>query len=339
VELLGGSLKVYSEKNIGSRFSFAVPLKKGLEKDLPVSRELVLNPTLFKGQHILIADDNELNRLLVTSVLQHYGASFTEALSGEEAIQILQQLPMHLILMDVQMPGISGLESSQFIREKLKSNVPIIALTSNTAKSDLEQYSEYGMSDYLTKPFTEEDLIEKIGRLLHIPVEWKKAKLTLESPVSCSRYSTHKLKTIGRGDIHFVKKMLTSFILHTSSSIEEMQSAYDQKNFPDISKIIHRIKPDIDCLEIVELKESIRELEKLGKTGNDHNRIKALLDIVSETLKAIIQDIQLKHLEIKPSLAMVKKLKLNNNPTRFHSFKLNVPEAEILKRKTRVKQG
>jgi len=321
VELLGGSLKVYSKKNIGTRFSFTLPMKKGLENELPVKREIVSNKSLLKGKQILIADDNELSRQLVTIILQQYGASVSEAVSGEEVIHILQHQPVHLVLMDVQMPLGSGLEISRFVREELKSNVPIIALTSNTFKPDLEKCIEYGMTDYLTKPFNEEDLIEKIGKSLHVDVKWKNSKQLIESGYSHSRYSTHKLKAIGRGDGRFVKKMLSSFAMHVSASIEEMRLAYLKKDFHAISKIIHRIKPDIDCLEIVELKGTVRELEKIAKRGHDKQRIRELVDIVSETMKVIIQDIYLNHLNKKEPLQLVKKIKLDNSNIPVHLAK------------------
>ena len=126
------------------------------------------NATPLKGKHILLVEDNELNRLMAATVLNNYGASVSEVVNGLEAVAAVRDHSCDLILMDIQMPLMDGREATRAIRNDIDKEIPIIALTANANKVEMDFCLAAGMNDYVTKPFKEEHLINVICRWLCI---------------------------------------------------------------------------------------------------------------------------------------------------------------------------
>jgi CheY-like chemotaxis protein len=118
----------------------------------------------LQGVRVLLVEDIKVNQIIATQVLKNWGADVTIAENGQESLEHLQHdlPPYDLVLMDVQMPIMNGLEATRHIREDLHLNTPIIALTANTSICDRDICIAAGMDDYLTKPFHPADLWEKI---------------------------------------------------------------------------------------------------------------------------------------------------------------------------------
>lgn len=119
---------------------------------------------LLQGVRILLVEDIKVNQMIATQVLQNWGAEVAVAENGKESLERLQRdiPPYDLVLMDVQMPIMDGLEATKHIREDLHLSTPIIALTANASVCDRDICIAAGMDDYLTKPFQPVDLWEKI---------------------------------------------------------------------------------------------------------------------------------------------------------------------------------
>jgi CheY-like chemotaxis protein len=126
------------------------------------------NSTPLKGKHILLVEDNALNRLMAATVLNNYGAVVSEVVNGLEAIAAVKDHSCDLILMDIQMPLMDGREATRAIRNDINKEIPIIALTANASKGEMDICLAAGMNDYVTKPFKEEYLINVICRWLYI---------------------------------------------------------------------------------------------------------------------------------------------------------------------------
>lgn len=115
----------------------------------------------FAGAHILIAEDNEFNQLLISELLSHWGITVSMVQNGAECLERLKtsQQPFDLILMDIQMPVMNGLEATQHIRRKIKmTDIPIIALTANVMEQDQKKFQKVGMNSFLPKPFDPEQI-------------------------------------------------------------------------------------------------------------------------------------------------------------------------------------
>ncbi|OYT17099.1 MAG: hypothetical protein B7C24_04265 [Bacteroidetes bacterium 4572_77] len=120
---------------------------------------------------ILVAEDNIINQKIAQLNLEKLGHKVWIANNGLEAVALFKKESFHLILMDIQMPEMGGIEAAELIREYERENqslreIPIVALTANALKTDKDKYMAVGMNDYLSKPFKQQDLIRILNHLL-----------------------------------------------------------------------------------------------------------------------------------------------------------------------------
>ncbi|MCB0334953.1 MAG: response regulator [Bdellovibrionales bacterium] len=160
VKLMGGtSLNVKSEKGVGSVFFFSLPFTIGSEKDFPAESSSYTEPTVqsFRKLQILVAEDNPVNQKLIRKLLEKDGHEVTLAKNGRLALSQLEDKSFDVILMDVHMPELDGVETTRLIRLNAKfKEIPIIALTADTREGDKEKLLTVGMNAYLTKPLSRE---------------------------------------------------------------------------------------------------------------------------------------------------------------------------------------
>ena len=167
-KLLGGNLTLHSEEGKGSVFQFSVALPLGEEEE-EAKRELS-DMSLPVDGHILIVEDNETNSMFIGIILDNNGLTYEIAHNGVEAIEKFQGENYDLILMDENMPQLSGTGATKAIleiekKQKLK-HTPIISLTANAFSGDRERFLEAGMDDYLSKPVEPSKLIQVVKKFL-----------------------------------------------------------------------------------------------------------------------------------------------------------------------------
>ena len=163
VAALGGSLKVESEKNVGSQFSFIIELENC--SDIKPAKKSKLGARKVKkdltGCSILIVEDDEFNRVFLTSILEDWNVNLGIAENGKEAIDRLKNENFDIVLMDMHMPVMDGLTATREIRNTLKLDVPVIALTADVIFAK-EKCFEVGMNDYISKPLNPNSLYNLI---------------------------------------------------------------------------------------------------------------------------------------------------------------------------------
>jgi CheY-like chemotaxis protein len=162
--LMDSELKIKSLKGEGTTISFEIEFKKPtVNSDLPLKKIPVFELINIKDKKVLLVEDNKINRLIAGKSLETMGCTYEEAINGIEAIDILKIKMFDLILMDIQMPDMDGVEATKFIRNEMKITTPIVALTANVFKQDLDSYIAVGMNDFIIKPFDEENFFEKVS--------------------------------------------------------------------------------------------------------------------------------------------------------------------------------
>ena len=170
VESMGGSITTESAEGEGSEFSFRLSFQKG--ELIQPSAKVECRVPNFTGSRILLAEDIEINRLIVEELLSPTGISIETALHGREAVQKFEQSePDHyqLILMDIQMPEMNGYEATSAIRTSSHpkaKDIPIIAMTANAYKEDVEQALASGMNAHLGKPINVDKLVQTLASYL-----------------------------------------------------------------------------------------------------------------------------------------------------------------------------
>ena len=179
--LMGGEVGVRSRTGEGSTFWFTArlgrvadamspttaepPARDGLPLAQPGAGEVTAPPGPARGARILLVDDNEINLLIATEVLGAAGLHVTAVENGEQAVQRVRDEPFDLVLMDMQMPVMDGLQATRAIRHMPgREHLPIIAMTANALPADRQRCLDAGMNDVLTKPIEPEHLVEAVTR-------------------------------------------------------------------------------------------------------------------------------------------------------------------------------
>lgn len=165
VELQGGKISLSSKINKGSNFTFEIPYEFCYDSANQRKSLVIADISHLAGKRILLVDDNKMNVLLAQTVVKKYKIVTDTAYDGAEAFQLFQQNHYDLILTDVQMPVMGGVELTRLIRsekDKSKSNVPILGVTANVMEEDRDKYLASGMNALVLKPYSEKELIDKI---------------------------------------------------------------------------------------------------------------------------------------------------------------------------------
>ncbi|MBI5372092.1 MAG: PAS domain S-box protein [Sphingobacteriales bacterium] len=170
VELMGGSISVTSQKEIGTHVKISLTLPKNLIPVIRLAAKPSVSTPSLGNLHVLVVDDNEMNRLVASTVLENHGIKVSEAINGAEAVRLLQSQVFDLVLMDLQMPVMDGLQAAAKIRKELGLKVPIIALTASALNEESHRCLDAGMNDFIIKPFKEEEMVDVLLRNLRQPL-------------------------------------------------------------------------------------------------------------------------------------------------------------------------
>jgi PAS domain S-box-containing protein len=291
-ELMGGTIEVMSIKGKGTEVMLCIPLLPGAIADLPVKKETVSDIGILQHKKILLVEDNEMNRLVATTVLNNYGALVSEVVDGWEAVKAVKQDHYDLVLMDVQMPVMDGFEATRLIRQNGYHQLPVVALTANAIKGEYEKCMQAGMNGYVSKPFEEEELIKTLAGILGsevtmLPVE--KAAITCKD-----LYSIEKLQQLCPDDPVFLARMLQLFLTEVPAAIQCIRQAYSGHDLKKVQAVAHRIKPALDNLCIRSLTSEIRELEQMAREGKCPPRMEAIIQQLEEVISLVADDIRMK---------------------------------------------
>ncbi len=284
VELFGGYLEIESEKGFGTILSFKLTLRKGKAgNDAKVNTTLQYEESkkTLKGKKILLVEDHEINQFLAISILKDWGVEVDLAENGQIAINKVVAKDYDLILMDMQMPVMDGIEATREIRNTLKSSIPIIALTANAIKGDDIKCNEAGMNDYVSKPFDKKILFNKIVSSLE-PGDRESSK------ISNVPYNLSGIDSLTAGDETFKQRIIEMFIDQAPDSLTQIKQSLLTSNLPELKSAAHKLKPSIDLFGIQPLQQNIRQIETFAQDQQNIEHLPLLVDELEQNLEKVI---------------------------------------------------
>lgn len=299
VDKLKGSIKVKSKKGKGTRFYVEIPYKSASPEPVvkPVDSKKDFKDVL-SGLRVLVVDDHLVNRKIAIGILTKIDVEVDEAITGEEAIQKIGEKNYDVILMDVHMPGMGGLEATRKIKKEIDANLPVIAITASIMDKDIMECKDAGMDDFISKPFTFKTLLEKIAKAADTKNQSGYKSDEYEKIQKPERYvNLAALEELSGGDKNMIKELINMFIEKTPGIIKDLKKAFHDEKFEEMSNLAHNIKPTFNYVGVdrgFELTQRIEdfknepypiiELQKLIE------ELEYLIDQVTKEMKVLLAE-------------------------------------------------
>lgn len=299
VGLMNGDLEIKSRKGVGTSVCVSIPFEFDTKDGSINIHKSERSFNDLKNKRVLLVEDNPTNRIVAISMLEPFGLIIEEAVDGIEAIKKLANFSPDVILMDVQMPNMNGIEATIEIRKSISTTVPIIALTANVLQAMRDKCYNAGMNDFITKPFEEEDLLSGIAKALGQsiqPSELPSVSKVIQTDTTLNPaplYNLVKLEKLSRGDSEFLNKMVNIFLREVPKTLNNLEIAIDQSDFGAIKATAHRLKPSVNDIGVKGIKDILEQIEAFAIEG-DLSNVKSLIPEVSGTLKNVISQLEIK---------------------------------------------
>ena len=298
VEAQGGSISVQSVENEGSVFSFILQFDKAHGATVLDIDAVELVDYNITGTSVLVVEDVELNQLLMKTLLDDFGFECDIVANGKIAIEALENKQYDIILMDIQMPVMNGFQATDYIRNVLKLNLPIIALTADVTTVDLEKCKTFGMNDFVAKPVDDRKLFNKIISLLKKSKSSITASKIEEHPDSEYQYiDMTYLNMITKSNSKLKIEMINLYLKQTPLLINSLSKSYNEKDFDTLKSSIHKLLPSFS---IVGIDDKYLELAKKIENNINSSQLKNWIKKLENACNQAIE-------ELKTELKNLKK--------------------------------
>lgn len=248
-----------------------------------------LCPTKTGNLNILLAEDNAVNQQLALTLLERRGHSVTLAVTGLEAVAAVQRERFDLVVMDVQMPEMDGLEATRRIRElegHTGPRIPILALTAYTLDADREACLAAGMDAFLTKPIVPDHLFAQIRSLTMVEAgpDLKQEPAAVHADV----FDRDALLDRVAGDLDLQREIVRLFLQDAPIQLDQMRAAVTANNSSDLRRLAHTLKGTASIMHARPTVEASLRLEKVGSSGDLSSAPEALECLAVEVERLLL---------------------------------------------------
>jgi len=289
VDLMKGKISVTSKLNEGTTFLVEIPIEIAQEQHISVKKDKITDQLRENLAHIsvLLVEDNEFNRLVAEDTLKSLlpQIKITIAENGEIAIQKLKETDFDLILMDIQMPVMNGLDATRYIRTKMPAqikDIKIIAMTANVLQEDVDRYLNAGMNAYISKPFQSEELLLKMNLVLEgqndrsgagNQIENRAQKFILPKQVTDMSF----LNQFTTGKIDKQEKYIKMFLENGAKLLHNMEESLARADYEAIRIAAHSMKPQLSYMGVKEDISNILMIEQNAASSAHNDQLPALI--------------------------------------------------------------
>ena len=247
VQIMGGTIQIDSEKGKGTCVEIRIPMRISNDKPKQEIVEIIHMQKSLKGLRVLAAEDNELNRMVLQVILKKCEVVLSIAQNGQEAIDLIQEKKFDIVLMDVQMPLVDGLEATKYIRDELKLNTPIIGLSANAMREEVEICRQAGMNDYLVKPYSERALVE-------IMKKWSFEEKVLDREIGDlnlhEELDLSMLKQYLGNDVNALQDVVSGYLEHLPPQLDRLELALIGSDVTALRHELHQLKASMEIIGV-----------------------------------------------------------------------------------------
>lgn len=294
VQLYDGEIQVESTLAVGTTFTVSIPFPLTDAAYLSIKTEEPIEMYSTQKLRILLVDDNELNREIAhEAILRHFeNAEIIEAINGKEAISTLETRPFDLVLMDMQMPTLSGTEATRLIRASdtiPDPELPIIALTAATTQEDIERALASGMNTHLSKPFKPYQLAAVMGEALGLESDEKAISSNADTVAEQTDQflDLNFLRDFTEGDEEQMRYFIKKFLKQYPLEMEQLQQALHIADYSTLSLVAHSFKPQLEFVGLKKTATLVKELELGAKASLPMDQLSGILDQISGDLQEL----------------------------------------------------
>ena len=299
LKFMGSELIIESEVGKGSVFSFTV------------IKEIGNNTNNFNGADynlagiytLLLVEDNQFNQLVAIDSLMDWNPNFEikVANNGEEALNALQESIFDLVLMDIQMPVMDGYEATRAIRlgDEDYKNIPIIAMTAHASSMEVEKCIQMGMNGFISKPFNEKDLHQKIASIIydesresqssnHLPKSSaSNVQETITEVVTNKVVDLDAIVNFTKGKIDRIEKMVNMFLVETPNELLKLSALFEQRDYPSLRTLAHSFKPKYAYMGMQHLSDIAKTIEHNADLKTNETEIEeGIKELIDQSNKA-----------------------------------------------------
>ena len=288
VEMQHGTIQIDSAPGEGTTVQIKLPFTTGTELPEQKTSDLAVIKSILQTKRILIADDEEWNIKLLQAIFNKLDIGIQTVNSNLRVLELMEQEDYDLVILDLRMPGIDGIETTRRIRTmtpEYKSLVPVIILTASANNRHLKACKEAGVNAIITKPFNELDLLEKMVEVTEGGTYLSDHAFTpfpSETIAGDEHYSLIHLKKLANNDKAFLTDMILTFVNNLAATIELIKQSTEQNNLETIAEAAHKICPPCRFIEANTLLKHFKIMEKNANEGNMEDVINLLPEITKE---------------------------------------------------------
>ena len=300
VEPQGGKIAVKSVIDEGSTFTFVLPFLKA-NADTEITTEIIELDTKVKSMKILVVEDMPLNQLLMKTLLDDFGFECDISANGKLAVKKLETNTYDIILMDLQMPEMNGFEATEYIRNTMKSKIPIIALTADVTTVDLAKCKAVGMNDYVAKPIDDRLLYSKL-------VAYARPKSDELTPKDINdkvtlRYTDLKyLHQRTKSNPKLMSEMISIYLEQTPPLIAAMKQGFENKDWHLLQSSVHKMIPSFSIMGISsDFENMAKKIQEYAINQEQNEDIYDLILSIETVCNQVFS-------ELKEELNLIKKI-------------------------------
>lgn len=304
VELQQGALLVDSEEGKGSVFTVNIPyqISPASETGTETLPQIDSVKKGLSGLNILLVDDDNLNIMLLKTIMSKYGGVTTDAANGLDGLEQSQKKQFDLIITDIQMPQMSGFEFAEAVRNNKGSNAdtPIIGLTAHVTQKEKYKAKSVGITALIGKPFKEKMLMATLYEHLEIQGvedDHDDVPTLVEEGINgvnsaCPAYSLAGFESFVRGDSKALANLLNTMIVDQKRNIALIQQYAEEGNIKEVSSLAHKMCASFGYLKADAIVEKLQKLETLARDQQPADNLEEVTNILVKEATVLIDEVE-----------------------------------------------